>query len=63
MDKKYQCPTYCGVNHNHSAYFKSETNGMVIDKNLLGNKVKSKKNRKKIKRWHIYAIVTILIGV
>ena len=21
VDKKYQCPTYCGVDHNHSVYF------------------------------------------
>ena len=48
VDKKYQCPTYCGVNHNHSVYFNSHTNGMVIDKNQLGKKVKEKKvNRKK----------------
>ena len=36
VDRKYQCPTYCGVNHNHSVYYNSLTNGMVIDKNKLG---------------------------
>jgi hypothetical protein len=48
VDKKYQCPTYCGVNHNHSVYYNSLTNGMVIDKNQLGERIKEKKfNRKK----------------
>ena len=47
VDKKYQCPTYCGVNHNHSVYFNSHTNGMVIDKNQLGKRVKEKKYKKK----------------
>ena len=47
VDKKYQCPSYCGVDHNHSVYFEGETNGMVIDKNQLGKKVKKKKSRKK----------------
>ena len=46
--KKYQCPTYCSVNHNHSVYYNSLTNGMVIDKNQLGERIKEKKfNRKK----------------
>ena len=45
---KYQCPVYCGVKHNHYFYFTSETNGMVIDENLLGKRYKEKKsNRKK----------------
>ena len=47
VDKKYQCPSYCGVDHNHSVYFEGETNGMVIDKNQLGKKVKKKKSRRK----------------
>ena len=48
VDKKYQCPTYCGVKHNHSVYFESDSNGMVIDKNQLGERFKEKKiNRKK----------------
>ena len=47
VDKKYQCPTYCGVNHNHSVYFNSQQNGMVIDKNQLGKKFKEKKIRQK----------------
>ena len=48
VDKKYQCPTYCAVNHNHRVYFESETNGMVIKKDDLGEKIK--KNKRKNKR-------------
>ena len=47
VDKKYQCPSYCSVNHNHSVYFEGETNGMVIDKSKLGEKYKEKKSRRK----------------
>ena len=43
VDKKYQCPTYCGVNHKHSVYFIGESNGMVIDKSKLGKKFKPPK--------------------
>ena len=63
VDKNYQCPSYCGVKHNHHVYFEGEKHQMVIDKSKLGKKVKEKKIKKKNKRWHIYAIVTILIGV
>ena len=45
VDKKYQCPKHCGVNHKHSVYF--EGSGMIIDKNQLGKKVKKKKSRRK----------------
>ena len=61
MNEGYQCPTYCAIDHHHSAYFTGK--GMIIDENQLGKRVKNKKSRKKIKRWHIYCIVTILIGV
>jgi hypothetical protein len=47
VDKKYQCPKHCAVNHRHHVYFKSDTDGIVIDENLLGKKVKEKKSRKK----------------
>ena len=47
VDKNYQCPKNCGVNHNHSVYYKSLTNGIVIDKNQLGEKFKEKKIRQK----------------
>ena len=47
VDKKYQCPTYCGVNHNHSVYFEGESIGMIIDENQLGKRFKEKKIRKK----------------
>ena len=45
--EKYQCPVYCGVDHNHYVYFEGETNGMVIDKAKLGKRVKKKKNHQK----------------
>tara|TARA_Y100001973_G_C5099462_1_gene281861 strand:+ start:297 stop:527 length:231 start_codon:yes stop_codon:yes gene_type:complete len=41
--EKYQCPKYCKINHPHFVYYKSLTNGIVIDKNQLGPKVKKKK--------------------
>ena len=47
VDKNYQCPKHCGVNHNHSVYYNSHENGMVIDKNQLGKKFKEKKIRQK----------------
>ena len=46
VDKKYQCPTYCEVKHNHSVYFEDDSNGMVIDKSKLGKKYKEKKKKK-----------------
>ena len=45
--EKYQCPKYCKVDHPHFVYYKSHTNGIVIDKSKLGKKVKEKKNHKK----------------
>ena len=45
VDKIYQCPNYCKVNHHHSVYF--EGNGMVIEKSKLGKKVKEKKKSRK----------------
>ena len=45
VDKKYQCPKYCDVDHKHSVYF--DGSGMIIDKNQLGEKVKKKKFSKK----------------
>ena len=47
VDKNYQCPKNCGVNHSHSVYYNSHENGMVIDKNQLGKKFKEKKIRQK----------------
>ena len=49
VDKKYQCPSYCGVDHRHHVYFEGEKHQMVIDKSKLGKKVKEKKIKKKIK--------------
>ena len=25
VDKKYQCPTYCGIDHNHSVYYTNQS--------------------------------------
>ncbi len=46
VDKKYQCPKYCGVNHHHSVYFENQSNGMVVDKDELGKKYKPPKKKK-----------------
>ena len=47
VDKKYQCPTYCGINHSHSVYYEegsdSTSVGMTIDKSKLGKKFKPPK--------------------
>ena len=43
VDKKYQCPKHCAVNHNHKVYFNSETGGMTISEDKLGKKIKSRK--------------------
>ena len=45
LNKGYQCPTHCGVDHRHHVYFHSETGGMVIDEKFLGKKVKENKKR------------------
>ena len=45
INKKYQCPKYCGVNHYHSVFY--DGYGMIVDKNELGKKYKEKKSRKK----------------
>ena len=47
VDRKYQCPTYCNVNHKHHVYFEGDSTQMVIDKNHLGKKFKEKKSRRK----------------
>ena len=45
---KYQCPTYCGVDHHHFAYYEGETTGKVVEKAKLGDRYKPpKKNKKK----------------
>ena len=44
--KKYQCPTYCAVDHNHFVYFSSDTYGMIIDEERLGPKYKPPKKDK-----------------
>ena len=50
VDKKYQCPSYCGVNHSHSVYFQGAVRNpmiMEIDKSKLGKKFKEKKVKKR----------------
>ncbi len=49
VDKKYQCPIYCAVNHSHSVYFEGKSIGMVVEKSELGKRYKPPKKRKKIK--------------
>ena len=46
VDKKYQCPTYCAVDHNHYVYFSSDSNGMTIDQERLGPRYKPPKKDK-----------------
>ena len=50
VDKEYQCPIYCEVNHCHHVYFNGDSVQMVIDKTLVGKRVKEKKITKKNKR-------------
>ena len=38
VDKKYQCPKHCAVNHHHKVYFESETGGITIVKMNLEKK-------------------------
>ena len=45
--KKYQCPKHCAVDHPHFVYYNSDTDGMIIDKNQLGEKFKEKKVHRK----------------
>ena len=45
---KYQCPTYCAINHNHYVHYDkniTKNNKMHINKCDLGTKIK--KNHKK----------------
>jgi len=36
--KKYQCPTYCEVDHFHYVYFDSTLKGMYINKSKIGKR-------------------------
>tara|TARA_R100000008_G_C3501651_1_gene124035 strand:- start:146 stop:388 length:243 start_codon:yes stop_codon:yes gene_type:complete len=45
LNRKYQCPKYCKVNHYHNVYFDSESSGMVVEKNKIGKKVKNEKKK------------------
>ena len=45
VNKGYQCPSHCKIDHHHSVYFTGK--GMIIDKNQLGEKYKEKKSQKK----------------
>ena len=49
--KKYQCPTYCGVNHPHLVYYDREITGncfMYVDKSKLKEKYTKKRHEKKL---------------
>ena len=48
VDKKYQCPKHCAVKHHHSVYYAPESQGMVIEEEFLGKKVKKKGFKKAI---------------
>ena len=43
VDKHYQCPTHCAIDHKHHVYFNSDTNGIIINKNQLGKKINHRK--------------------
>ena len=43
VDKKYQCPKHCAVNHHHKVYFESETGGITISEDELVKKIKTRK--------------------
>ena len=43
VDKKYQCPSYCAIDHPHHVYFEGHNNNMIINKNQLGEKINRKK--------------------
>ena len=57
LDKKYQCPKHCDVNHYHSVYFETETDGMTIEKNKLGKKIKKKKKKQLFYIYNIYIYI------
>ena len=57
VDRKYQCPKHCAVNHHHNVYFESETDGMIIDKNKLGKKIKKKKKKQLFYIYIIYIYI------
>ena len=49
VDKKYQCPKHCAVNHNHHVHYDkniTKNHKMHINKSDLGSKIK-KNNKKK----------------
>tara|TARA_Y100001938_G_C7932984_1_gene350303 strand:+ start:180 stop:434 length:255 start_codon:yes stop_codon:yes gene_type:complete len=45
VNKKYQCPNHCKVDHPHNVYFSSETGGIIIDEDKLGKRIKEKKKK------------------
>ena len=45
VNKKYQCPNHCKVDHPHNVYFSSETGGIIIDEERLGKQIKEKLNQ------------------
>ena len=47
VDKKYQCPKHCAINHHHSVYYAPDSQGMIINKEQLGEKYKKPKKKKR----------------
>ncbi len=47
VDKKYQCPKHCAINHHHSVYYAPDSQGMIINKEQLGEKYKEPKKKKR----------------
>ena len=45
VNKGYQCPSHCKIDHHHSVYFTG--NGMTIDEEQLGSRYREKKNHRK----------------
>ena len=43
VDKNYQCPTHCAIDHYHHVYFEGSSFQMIINENDLGQKIKKKK--------------------
>ena len=50
VDKKYQCPSHCGVKHIHYVYFRDselmDQSKMCIDRHKLGKRFKEKRKKK-----------------
>ena len=53
VNKRYQCPTHCAVNHPHLAYYDREITGyyhMYIDKSKLKERYSKARHKKKLNK-------------